>query len=146
MYGGGQRRLDASMKQRSLSTGDLKTSQRTGEQQTKIVNQSIHKVETHYPQLVNDLNYYIVRSAKLRDSGDNLHKSFIRYAQDESPALRGGLEGFGECFAAIQDLRNALVFRLEDKVLKKFAVYETRCKQARDDLRAHAAAHMKELQ
>eukprot|EP00794_Sanderia_malayensis_P019053 gene19053-20966_t len=146
MYGGGQRSLNQSMKQRSLSTGDLKSSQRTGEQQTKIVNQSIEKIETHYPQLVHDLNNYIVRTAKLRDSGDNMHRSFIRYAQDESPALKGGLEGFGECFAAIQDLRNTMVLRLEDKVLKKFAVYETRCKQARDDLRVHAAAHMKELQ
>ncbi len=147
MYGGGQRNtLNASMKQRSLSTGDLKSSQRTGEQQTKIVNQSIERIETHYPQLVQDLNSYIVRTAKLRDSGDTLHKSFIKYAQDESPALKGGLEGFGECFAATQDLRNALVFRLEDKVLKKFSVYETRCKQAREDLRVHAAAHMKELQ
>lgn len=88
MYGGGQRSLQSS-KQRSLSTGDLKSTQRTGEQQTKIVNQSIVRVETHYPQLVQDLNTYIVRTAKLRDSGDNLHKSFVRYAQDESPALKG---------------------------------------------------------
>lgn len=146
MYGGGQRSLTTSMKQRSLSTGDLKSSQRTGEQQTKIVNQSIEKVETHYPHLVQDLNTYIVRTAKLRDSGDTLHKSFIKYAQDESPALKGGLEGFGECFAATQDLRNAMVKRLEDKVLQKFAVYETRCKQAREDLRTHATAHMKEVQ
>jgi len=57
----------------------------------------------------------------------------------------GGLEAFGECFAATQDLRNTLVRRLESKVLQKFAVYETRCKQAREDLRQHATAHTKEL-
>ena len=88
MYGGGQRNLQSSM-QRSLSTGDLKSTQRTGEQQTKIVNESIVKVETHYPQLVHDFNTYIVRTAKLRDAGDNLHKSFVGYAQEESPALKG---------------------------------------------------------
>ena len=91
MYGGGQRSLQSS-KQRSLSTGDLKSTQRTGEQQTKIVNESIVKVETHYPQLVNDFNTYIVRTAKLRDAGDNLHKTFIRYAQEESPVLKGKVE------------------------------------------------------
>ena len=42
-------------------------------------------------------------------------------------------------------MRNTLVRRLDSKVLQKFAVYETRCKQARDDLRRHATAHMKEL-
>ena len=89
MYGSGQHSLTASTKQRSLSTGDLKSTQRAGEQQTKIVSQSIAKIETHYPQLVQDLNTYIVRTAKLRDSGDSLHKSFIKYAQDESPALKG---------------------------------------------------------
>ena len=45
----------------------------------------------------------------------------------------------------MQDLRNALVRRLDSKVLQKFSVYETRCKQAREDLRQHATAHMKEI-
>lgn len=62
-----------------------------------------------------------------------------------NPSFLGGLEAFGECFAATQDLRNTLVRRLDAKVLQKFAVYETRCKQARDDLRQHATAHMKEI-
>ena len=60
-------------------------------------------------------------------------------------SFTGGLEAFGECFAATQDLRNTLVRRLDSKVLQKFSVYETRCKQAREDLRKHATAHMKEL-
>ena len=134
-----------SLKERSLSTGDLKSSLRSGEQQTKIVTQNIEKIETHYPQIVQDLNDYVVRTAKLRDTGDTLHKSLINYAQDESPILKRGLDAFSECFAAVQDHRNTLVSRLESKVLRKFAVYETRCKQARQDLRQHSQAHLKEL-
>lgn len=130
---------------RSYSTGDLKTHIRSGEQQTKVVNQSIEKVESHFPQFVQDVNMYTVRSAKLRDAGDCFAKSLQEYAQSEAPALKQGLSGFAECFAAVQDHRNVLVNRLENKVVQAFSVYETRCKQAKIDVKQHNVAHTKEL-
>lgn len=131
--------------QRSFSTGDLKTSIRSGEQQNKVVTENIEKIENHFPHMVQDMNLYAVRSAKLRDSGDQFSKSLRQYATTESPALRQGLSAFAECFAAVQDHRNVLVTRLENKVVQGFTVYETRCKQARLDVKQHNSAHVKEV-
>jgi len=133
------------LQQRSYSTGDLKTSIRSGEQQTKVVSDNIEKIENHFPQLVQDMNLYTVRSAKLRDAGDNFSKSIQEYAASETPALRQGLSAFAECFATVQDHRNVLVTRLENKVAPAFTVYETRCKQAKIDVKQHNIAHTKEL-
>lgn len=82
------------------------------------MNETIELVENHFPQFVQDVNLYTVRSAKLRDAGDSFAKSFQEYAQSEAPALKQGLTGFSECFAAVQDHRNVLVNRLEDKVVQ----------------------------
>jgi len=133
------------LNQRSYSTGDLRTSLRSGEQQTKVVNENITNVESHFPQLIQDLNLYAVRSAKLRDAGDILTKSVQDYAASETPVLKQGLGAFSECFAAVQDHRNALVTRLENKVVPLFSVYETKCKQAKLDVKQHSVAHSKEL-
>ena len=95
--------------------------------------------------MVQDMNLYAVRSAKLRDAGDQFSKSLRQYATTESPALRQGLSAFAECFAAVQDHRNVLVTRLENKVVQGFTVYDTRCKQARLDVKQHNSAHVKEV-
>ena len=84
-------------------------------------------------------------SAKLRDAGDNFSKSLQQYAASEVPGLRQGLSAIAECFAAVQDHRNVLVNRLENKVVQAFTVYETRCKQAKFDVKQHNIAHTKEL-
>ncbi|XP_012558002.1 CBY1-interacting BAR domain-containing protein 1 isoform X1 [Hydra vulgaris] len=131
--------------QRSYSTGDLKTSIRSGEQQTKVVTENIEKIENHFPQLVHDINLYTVRSAKLRDAGDNMAKSIRLYADSETSSIKQGLGALAECFASVQDQRNALVTRLEKKVFQTFAVYDTRCKQAKVDVKKHSLAHSKEL-
>lgn len=82
-----------------------------------MVTENIEKVESHFPQMVHDMNLYTVRSAKLRDAGDMFSKSLRDYAMTEVPALQRGLGAFSECFAAVQDHRNALVTRLENKVI-----------------------------
>lgn len=123
----------------------MKTSIKTGEQQTKVVTENIEKVENHFPHMVQDINLYTVRSAKLRDAGDQFTKSLQEYASTETPIVRQGLSAFAECFAAVQDHRNVLVNRLENKVLQGFTVYETKCKQARLDVKQHNSAHIKEV-
>lgn len=123
----------------------MKTSIKSGEQQTKVVTENIERVENHFPNMVQNINLYTVRSAKLRDAGDQFTKSLQDYASTEMPALRKGLSAAAECFAAVQDHRNVLVNRLENKVVQGFTVYETRCKQARLDVKQHNTAHTKEL-
>lgn len=106
----------------AIIPGDLKTSIRAGEQQNKVVTENIEKVENHFPQMVQDINLYTVRSAKLRDAGDMFSKSLRDYAATEVPSLQRGLGAFAECFAAVQDHRNALVTRLENKVTNIYNV------------------------
>ena len=125
--------------------GDLKSSIKAGEQQTKVVSENIEKIENHFPHIVQGINLYTIRSAKLRDAGDLLSKSIQNYANSETPLLQQGLKAFSECFAAIQDHRNVLVRRLEEKVSPSFSVYETRCKQAKIDVKQHNIAHTKEM-
>ena len=72
-------------------------------------------------------------------------KSIRLYADSETPNIKQGLGAFAECFASVQDQRNVLVTRLENKVFQTFAVYDTRCKQAKVDVKKHSIAHSKEL-
>ena len=101
--------------------------------QTKIVRNNIEKVEEFYPKFIHDINRYTVRSAKLRDAGDKFARSLRDYADFEFPALKSGLKGVAECFATVQDHREALVSRLENKVAVPLTVYGTRCEQVRTE-------------
>ena len=127
-----------------ILTGNLRESIRASQQQSKVVTGNIENVEFHYPQFIQDINLYTIRSAKLRDAGDSFAKSLQKYAQSETSALKHGLSCFAECFAAVQDHRNALVNRLENKVVVAFSVYETRCKQVMVDVEQPNVAYQKE--
>jgi len=123
---------------------ELTRSIRASALQTKVVTENIENVQRHYPQFVHDINLYTIQSAKLRDAGDQFAKSLEQYAQSESPALRSGLDVIANCFSAVEDHREALVTRLENKVVVPFSVYETRCKQVKTDAEQPNLAQQKE--
>jgi len=123
---------------------ELTKSIRASKHQKKIVEENIGNVEHYYPQIIHDVNLYTVRSAKLRDAGDQFSKSLSSYAQSESPALKSGLNVVAECFASVQDHRQALVTRLENKVVVPFSVYETRCEQVKMDAQQPVLAQRNE--
>lgn len=127
------------------SLPDLKASLKATEQQTKVVDQNITVVETHFPKLSAVLQRYAVGTAKLRDKGDLLHKTVQQYAENESQSMREGLTMFADCLAAVQDFRDAHVHRLEDQLVESLTVYETKCKQARNDVKNSSSLCSKEV-
>ncbi|XP_031562917.1 protein FAM92A-like [Actinia tenebrosa] len=127
------------------SLPDLKASLKATEQQTKVVDQNITTVETHFPKLSTVLQRYAVGTAKLRDKGDALHKAVATYAENESQSMKEGLNIFADCLAAVQDYRDAHVHRLEDQLVEGLVVYETKCKQARNDVKNSSSLCTKEV-
>ena len=124
--------------------GELNQSILANKLQRDTIRENIDKVEQFYPQLVQDLNLYTVRSAKLRDAGDQIARSLNDYAQSESPILQSGLRDVAECLSEVQDHRESLVAGLETKVVAPFSVYETRCEKVRMDAEQPTSAQRTE--
>ena len=133
---------------RNFSTGslpDLKASVKATEHQTKVVDRKIVVVETHFPKLAAMLQRYAVGTAKLRNKGDELAKTITAYAEEESPSMKQGLVTLSECLSAIQDQRDSQVNRMEQKLVQGFTVYDTKCKQARNDVRVSSSFCTREV-
>lgn len=127
------------------SLPDLKASVKATEHQTKVVDRKIFVVETHFPKLAAMLQRYAVGTAKLRDKGDELSKTITAYAEEESPSMKQGLMTLSECLSAIQDQRDSEVSRMEGKLVQGFSVYDTKCKQARNDVKASSSHCTREV-
>lgn len=131
---------------RSGSLPDLKMSLKTTEHQTKVVERRIAVVEKHFPLIATKLQRYAVGTGKLRNKGDQLYKAIAGYADEEmAPSTKQGLVSFAEYIAAIQDQRDLEVHRLEDKLVEGFSIYETKCKQARNDVKNSSQLCTKEV-
>lgn len=131
---------------RAGSLPDLKMSLKATEHQTKVVEQRIAVVEKHFPEIATQLQRYAVGTGKLRNRGDELYKAIASYADEEmAPSTKQGLRNFAEYFAAIQDHRDLEVHRLEDKLVEGFSIYETKCKQARNDVKNSSQLCTKEV-
>ncbi|EDO41617.1 predicted protein, partial [Nematostella vectensis] len=115
------------------------------EHQTKVVDQNIATVEGHFPKIVSSLQRYAYGTAKLRDKGDELYKSIAAYAENEAPSMKEGLHVLAECLAAVQDYRDAEVHRIEENMVQKLSIYDTKCKQARNDVKNSSSLCSKEV-
>lgn len=127
------------------SLPDLKASVKATEHQTKVVDRKIVIVETHFPKIAAMLQRYAVGTAKLRDKGDELAKTITAYAEEESPSMKQGLMSLSECLSAIQDQRDLEVSRIEGKLVQGFTVYDTKCKQARNDVKVSSSLFTREV-
>lgn len=127
------------------SLPDLKASVQASEHQTKVVERNIGVVERNFPQIAAMLQRYAVGTAKLRDKGDELCKTIGAYAEEESDSMKQGLSNFAECLSAVQDYRDLEARRIEEKLVHGFSVYDTKCKQARNDVKASAGFCSKEV-
>lgn len=127
------------------SLPDLKASVKATEHQTKVIDKKILVAETHFPKLAAMLQRYAVGTAKLRNKGDELAKTITAYAEEESPSLKQGLIGLAECLSAIQDQRDKEVSRIEEKLVQGFSLYDTKCKQARNDVRVSSSLSSREV-
>lgn len=127
------------------SLPDLKASVKATEHQTKVIDRKIFIVETHFPKVAAMLQRYAVGTAKLRNKGDELAKTITAYAEEESPSLKQGLTTMSECLSAIQDQRDTVVSKIEEKLVQGLSVYDTKCKQARNDVRVSSSLSTREV-
>lgn len=127
------------------SLPNLKASVKATEHQTKVIDRKIFIVETHFPKVAAMLQRYAVGTAKLRNKGDELAKTIATYAEEESPSLKQALTTMSECLSAIQDQRDAEVSKIEEKLVQGLSVYDTKCKQARNDVRVSSSLSTREV-
>lgn len=77
--------------------------------QAKALQEHISVVEENFSSLLQDFAAIARKSGKLRDKGDLLVKSLSGYSALEAPSVKSSLSGCAECFAALEDYREAQV-------------------------------------
>ncbi|EHB09417.1 Protein FAM92B [Heterocephalus glaber] len=101
------------------------------EGQVHAMESAVLAAEKHVGQLCSLLAAHTRKTARLRDTGDRLVKQLIASASSEAPEMRATLRDLAEDLAKVQDYRQALVQRLEAKVVDPLKLYGTQTKQTR---------------
>jgi len=114
----------------------------------KYLTDKINRVERHFAALHTNISGVIRKTARLRDKGDVLAKGINQFADEEHSPVGQKLKAIGECFAALEDFRQAKVNkhhicnmcclycllkidRMEAKVLQPLNDYDTVCRKAK---------------
>jgi hypothetical protein len=63
----------------------------------------ISHVERNFAALAMDMGGLVRRTARLRDKGDKVVKTFQDFASNESGCMKKSLEGLAECCSALED-------------------------------------------
>ncbi|KAK8735683.1 hypothetical protein OTU49_005264 [Cherax quadricarinatus] len=113
----------------------------------KFIQERISGVEKHFGHMCSALGAYTRKTAKLRDKGDELSKTFMAYGEVEhlNKSLRSALCETADTLAAIQDYRNVEVERLESRVVGEIALYGGICKTAREELKQSFSTRQQEI-
>lgn len=113
----------------------------------KFIQERISGVEKHFGHMCSALGAYTRKTAKLRDKGDELSKTFLAYGEVEhlNKSLRSALCETADTLAAIQDYRNVEVERLESRVVGEIALYGGICKTAREELKQSFSTRQQEI-
>ncbi|XP_065914456.1 CBY1-interacting BAR domain-containing protein 1-like [Dysidea avara] len=111
----------------------------------KYLTDKINSVEKHFAALHTNISGMIRKTARLRDKGDVLAKGINEFADEEHSPVGQKLKAIGECFAALEDFRQAKIDRMEAKVLRPLNDYDTVCRKAKEELQISHGAREKEL-
>ena len=60
-------------------------------------------MERNFAALAMDMGGLVRRTARLRDKGDKVVKTFQDFASNESGCMKKSLEGLAECCSALED-------------------------------------------
>ena len=63
----------------------------------------ISHVERNFAALATDMGGMVRRTARLRDKGDKIVKTFQDFASNESGSMKKSLDGLAECCSALED-------------------------------------------
>ena len=75
----------------------------------RYLTNKINLVEKHFSALAINVGAVARKTARLRDKGDELAKGINEYADSETAVVGQKLKAVGECFAALEDFRQAQV-------------------------------------
>ncbi|XP_004842788.1 protein FAM92B [Heterocephalus glaber] len=115
------------------------------EGQVHAMESAVLAAEKHVGQLCSLLAAHTRKTARLRDTGDRLVKQLIASASSEAPEMRATLRDLAEDLAKVQDYRQALVQRLEAKVVDPLKLYGTQTKQTRAEIKKFKRVQKNEI-
>lgn len=98
--------------------------------QVRVMEDTVTNAEKSFGQFCSLLAAYTRKTARLRDTADQLVKQLISFANTENPEMRATLRNFAEDLAKVQDYRQAEVSR---------QLWRTHCPRRGGSLRVGAA-------
>lgn len=104
-------------------------------------------VERNFAEFCNTFAQYSRKVAKVRDRGDAIAQTALAYSESENinKSLAHGLENFANSITTISDYGDLRVQTIDKKVVQEFSLYESICKQAKDEVKYIFNARDKEL-
>ncbi|XP_022245290.1 protein FAM92A-like isoform X1 [Limulus polyphemus] len=115
--------------------------------QSRFFQERINMLEKNMADLCSQFASYVRKVARLRDNGDCLARSVLKFSESENLnlTLRNSLMCFADELSCIQDYREAEVRRLEVRVVEQLSAYGTICKHARDAIKSALSIKSKEI-
>ncbi|XP_076356889.1 CBY1-interacting BAR domain-containing protein 1-A-like [Tachypleus tridentatus] len=117
------------------------------DRQSRFFQERINTLEKNMADLCSQFASYVRKMARLRDNGDCLARSVLKFSESENLnlTLRNSLMCFADELSCIQDYREAEVRRLEVRVVEQLSAYGTICKHARDAIKSALSIKSKEI-
>ncbi|XP_037092954.1 protein FAM92A-A-like [Pollicipes pollicipes] len=122
------------------------TSHSVSETQAKFIHSRIDNVEHHFGLMCESFARTARKNAKCRDAVDDLARTIVAYADTETlnRTMRAQVTHLADTLCGIADLQQALVQRIEMRVVGGLSAYEEACKHARSDLTSSFKAQGRE--
>ncbi|KAM5262625.1 CBY1-interacting BAR domain-containing protein 2 [Ctenodactylus gundi] len=105
----------------------------------------VRNTERHFGLFCSLLAAYTRRTARLRDTADQLVKQLLDCANTETPALQATLRDLAEDLAQVQDYRQAEVERLETKVVSPLKLYGAHIKPTQAEIKKFKRVQKNEI-
>lgn len=107
------------------------------EQQARFIQERISMVETNFSELCSAFSLYTRKSARLRDSSDELSKVLQTYSENETinKSLKQGLFNFANTLGYVGDYRDMQVEYLDKNVVQELSHYDTACRNVKDEIK-----------
>ncbi|KAK9729981.1 FAM92 protein [Popillia japonica] len=117
------------------------------EQEAKFILDRINTVERNVAELCVAFSAHSRKAARLRDTGDEIAKTTLNYAESEeiNKTLSISLVNFANTISLISDYGDLRVQNIDKKVVGEFTHYENICKHARDDVKQIYAVRSREI-
>lgn len=118
------------------------------ESQSKVINDRIALLETTMGGLCDTFGKIARKNARLRDTTDGLVAQLTEYSAKEkiNTNSKKGLVSFGSFVSAVEDYRNAMIERVEKKIIQPISKYQEYLKSSKKIIKSTLTVRDKEKQ